>query len=54
MASPNYKSQSPEQNGCCLNWSAWINEAVCAARSGCLPVIINGTTDFGMKCGGPD
>lgn len=54
MASPNYTSLSPEQNGCCVNWSERINEAVCAACSGSLSVIINGTTDFGMKCGGPD
>lgn len=54
VAAANYKSQSPKQNVCCVNWSAGINEAVCAARSGCMPLIINGTTEFGMQCGGPD
>lgn len=54
MATANYKSQSPKQNVRCVNRSAGINEAVCEARLGCLPLIINGTTDFGMECGGPD
>lgn len=54
MTALNYTSLRPEQNGCCVNWSAWINEAVCAARSGGRSVGINGTTDFGMRCGGPD
>lgn len=51
---PITSSRSPKQNVCCVNRSAGINEAVCGARLGCLPLIINGTTDFGMECGGPD
>lgn len=43
-----------KQNVCCANRSAEINEAVCGAPLRCLPLIINGTADFGMECGGLD
>lgn len=43
-----------KQNVRCANRSVGINEAVCGALLGCLPLIINGTADFGMECGGPD
>lgn len=46
--------RAQKQNVCCVNRSAEINEAVCGAPLGCLPLIINGTADFGMECGGPD
>lgn len=40
---PSTTSLRAQNKMAAVNWSAWINEAVCAAPSGGLPVIINGT-----------
>lgn len=46
---PNTSHRARKQNVCCANRSVGINEVVCGARLGRLPLIINGRTDFEMS-----